>query len=137
MESFVIEGLVAKGGFKAGIPPCRSGKARSAGYLDLCVSDGSRTAYVDCKTYSDKTKGQTLRSFYLSPSPDPKVTKDAYHMLMSFELAMEERQGRRIYVPVRWGIYELSKLDLHVKFEFNASNRELYAWEALLSRGDL
>ena len=90
---------------------------------------------MDCKIYSGKTKGQTFRSFYLSPSSDPKITEDAFHMLMSFELATERRSGTTVRVPVHWGIYELARLKLHVKFEFNASNSELYTEESLLLSG--
>ena len=134
IEKFVVAALTDKG-FRAGIPPCRSGKARSAGYPDIRVSDDARTACVNCKTYSAQTKGQTLRSFYLSPSSDPKITEDAFHLLMSFELATERRSGVRVFVPVRWGIYELARLKLHVKFEFNASNSELYTDESRLLWG--
>jgi len=136
IEDFAVTALRAYG-FKAGTPVCRSGRARSAGYPDIRVTDGSRTAYVDCKTYSAKTKFQTLRSFYLSPSPDPKITEDAFHLLMSFELIPEMRSGRSVFVPRRWGIYELARLNLHVKFECNASNRELYTDESRLYSGNV
>ena len=136
IENFAVKALTAEG-FQAGIPVCRSGRARSAGYPDIRVTDGSKTAYVDCKTYSAKTRSQTLRSFYLSPSPDPKITEDAFHLLMSFELVAERRSGRSVYVPLRWGIYELARLNLHVKFECNASNRELYTDESLLVSGNV
>ena len=136
IEKFAVAALKNEG-FAAGIPLCRSGKARSAGYPDIRVSDGARTAYVDCKTYNVQSKGTTLRSFYLSPSSDPKITEDAFHILMSFELTTESRLGRKVFIPVRWGIYDLSGLKLHVKFEFNASNSELYTDESLLLSGAL
>ncbi len=73
----------------------------------------------------------------MSPSSDPKVTEDAFHLLMSFELARKSRLGTRVYFPVRWGIYELARLKLQVKFEFNASNSKLYTAESLLISGDV
>ena len=102
IERFVISALRDEG-FSAGIPVCASGKSRSAGYPDIAVSDGATNVYIDCKTYSRDTKDQTLRTFYLSPSPDPKITSDAYHLLMSFELRVEERKKGKAFVPARWG----------------------------------
>ena len=58
-------------------------------------------------------------------------------MLMSFELTTENRSGKKVFLPVRWGIYDLSRLELHVKFEFNANNRELYTDGSLLLSGAL
>jgi hypothetical protein len=131
IEPVVIDAL-KKHGFAAGTPRCRSGRMRSAGYPDIRVYDGHRTAYIDCKTYSKRTKDQTLRTFYLSPSSDPKITDDAFHFLMSFEL---EQTDSGVFLPVRWGIYELARLNLHLKFEFNASNRNLYTKDSLLASG--
>ena len=63
IEKFAITALIGEG-FQAGIPLCRSGKARSAGYPDIRVSDGVRTVYIDCKTYNAKSEDTTLRSFW-------------------------------------------------------------------------
>jgi hypothetical protein len=80
-------------------------------------------------------KDTSFRSFYFSPSEDPKITRDAFHLLMSFELDTAERKGTRAFIPVSWQIYTLDKLLIQVKHEFNASNRELYTKEALLAQG--
>ncbi|MEM2991409.1 MAG: hypothetical protein QXQ02_09555, partial [Halobacteria archaeon] len=123
-------------GLKAGKPVTKSGKKKSAGYPDIQIEDKlGRTVYLDCKTYNTLTKDQTFRTFFFSPSEDPKFTKDAFHLLISFELNTIERNGRRAFVPISWRIYTLDKLLIQVKHEFNASNKDLYTKDALLAYG--
>jgi len=137
MEPFVLESL-NQVGFKAGKPTSKSGKKRSAGYPDIQTEDRfGRIIYLDCKTYSAKTKNQSFRTFYFSPSTDPKITSDAFHLLMSFELSVSDRKGERAFVPVSWQIYTLERLLVQIKHEFNASNKELYRPEALLRTGTI
>ncbi|RLC41607.1 MAG: hypothetical protein DRH44_07220 [Candidatus Coatesbacteria bacterium] len=137
IEPFVIDALKHVG-LMADKPFAKSGKKKSAGYPDIEIEDEfGRTIYLDCKTYSSLTKDQTFRTFYFSPSKDPKITKDAFHILMSFELNRVEREGRRVFIPISWQIYTLDKLLIQVKHEFNASNRDLYTEEALLSKGKI
>jgi len=69
------------------------------------------------------------------PSEDPKITRDAFHLLMSFELNTAKRKGKKAFIPISWQIYTLDKLLIQVKHEFNASNKELYTEEALLAQG--
>jgi hypothetical protein len=78
-------------------------------------------------------KDQTFRSFYLSLTDDPKITKDAFHLLIGFELEIDGRRG--VYVPSAWGIWTLDCLMLQIKYEFNANNRQIYASGALLADG--
>ena len=137
-----IESLVLKAlnqvGLKAYRPLSKSGRRKAAGYPDIQIEDEhGRIICLDCKTYSTRTKGQTFRTFYFSPSRDPKITRDAFHLLMSFELDREVRQGARAYVPISWQIYTLDKLLVQVKHEFNASNKDLYREESLLAKGKI
>jgi hypothetical protein len=135
IEPFVVKSLRYVG-LKADMPISKSGKKKVTGYPDIQIDDQSgRRVYLDCKTYSTLTKNQTFRTFYFSPSEDPKITKDAFHLLMSFELDTAERKGERAFIPISWQIYTLDKLLIQVKHEFNASNRELYTKEALLAQG--
>ena len=135
IEPFVVESLRYVG-LKADKPISKSGKKKAAGYPDIQIDDQSgRRVYLDCKTYNTLTKDQSFRTFYFSPSKDPKITKDAFHLLMSFELDTAERKGKRAFIPISWQIYTLDKLLIQVKHEFNASNRELYTKEALLAQG--
>lgn len=135
IEPFVVEALKSVG-LKADKPVSKSGKKKVAGYPDIQIEDqNGRIVYLDCKTYNTKTKDQSFRTFYFSPSEDPKITRDAFHLLMSFELETEEREGKTVFVPISWQIYTLDKLLVQIKHEFNASNKDLYKEEALLAQG--
>jgi len=135
IESFVIEAL-ERVGLKANKPVAESGKRKTAGYPDIQIEDRwSRTIYLDCKTYNTSTKNQTFRTFYFSPSKDPKITENAFHLLMSFELATGKRKRKTAFIPISWQIYTLDKLKVQVKHEFNASNKDLYTKNALLAKG--
>lgn len=137
IEPFVVDAL-KDAGLKADKPIAKSGKRKAAGYPDIQIEDEwNRTIYLDCKTYNSLTKDQTFRTFYFSPSKDPKITKDAFHLLMSFELDTAEREGRRAFIPISWQIYTLDKLLIQVKHEFNANNKDLYKSEFLLARGKI
>lgn len=135
IEPFVVEAL-RQAGLKADKPISKSGKKKAAGYPDIQIENQlGETVYLDCKTYSTLTKDQSFRTFYFSPSGDPKITRDAFHLLMSFELDTAERKGQRAFIPISWQIYTLDKLLVQVKHEFNASNKDLYTKEALLAQG--
>ena len=135
IEPFVVTAL-RQVGLKADKPISKSGKRKAAGYPDIQIEDeNGRVIYLDCKTYNTLTKDQSFRTFYFSPSKDPKITRDAFHLLMSFELTTAERKGKRAFIPISWQIYTLDKLLVQVKHEFNASNKELYTKDALLAQG--
>jgi len=135
IEPFVVSAL-REVGLKAGKPRTKSGKIKVAGYPDIEIVDmRGEVIYLDCKTYNTATKNQSFRTFYFSPSRDPKITKDAFHLLLSFELTREERKGQMAFVPISWQLYTLENLKVQVKHEFNASNRDLYKPEFLLARG--
>ncbi|RKZ01998.1 MAG: hypothetical protein DRQ10_01050 [Candidatus Hydrothermota bacterium] len=137
MEAFVLSAL-KKVGLSARKPHTRSGRVKVAGYPDIEITDTyGRVVYLDCKTYSTTTKTQTFRTFFFSPSKDPKITKDAFHMLLSFELTREQREGKSAFVPVSWQLYTLENLQVQVKHEFNASNKDLYKPEFLLRSGKI
>jgi len=84
-------------------PIASSGKRKAVGYPDIQIEDKSgEIVYLDSKTYNTLTKGQSFRTFYFSPSEDPKITTDAFHLLMSFELDTAERKGKRAFIPISW-----------------------------------
>ena len=137
IEPFVVDAIKYVG-LKADKPISKSGKKTSAGYPDIQIEDeNGRIVYLDCKTYNTLTKDQSFRTFYFSPSKDPKITKDAFHLLLSFELEKAERQQKQAFIPVSWQIYTLDKLLVQVKHEFNASNKDLYKEEFLLAQGKI
>jgi hypothetical protein len=111
-------------GFAARRPVAASGRTRAAGYPDLEAVRDERAFYVEVKVFSPATKDSAQRSFYLSPSTDCKVTRDAHHLLIAVELGLES-SGRYRASRVRW--LDLSRLRCDLKYEFNASNADLYA----------
>lgn len=137
IEPFVLKAL-EECSFKAAKPLSKSGKKKSAGYPDIQIEDmHGRTIYLDCKTYNQKTRNQSFRTFYFSPSEDPKITKDALHLLLSFELDTAARRGGRAFIPISWHLYTLDKLIVQLKHEFNAGNKKLYKKEVLLAEGKI
>jgi hypothetical protein len=91
---------------------------------------GDVPCYLELKTYSADTANTTQRSFYFSPSENPKVTHDALHLLLAYELEQSTNGNRPTFRPVRWKLITLQDLEVDLKFEFNQSNRGLYGKEA-------
>jgi hypothetical protein len=118
-------------GYKADTPKTNSGNKKSTGYPDIVFKDEfGRTNYLECKTYNIKNIDITQRSFYLSPSNQFKVTEDAHHFGISFEIYEEYE---KLYKVRSWKILDLSKLKLDVKYEFNADNKRLYDKEIVIA----
>lgn len=128
IEPFVRAAL-RESGLSARVPVNASGDAQAAGYPDLEIP-GDPPCYLELKTYSAITANTTQRSFYYSPSARPKVTCDALHFLLAFELEKTEHGGKRVFIPVHWKFITLENLQVDLKFEFNQSNRGLYGREA-------
>lgn len=137
IEPFVQDALRAVG-YKANSPTTKSGSKKSVGYPDMEFVDGSgRTNYLECKTYNIANVDTTQRSFYLSPSEDFKITKDAHHFLVSFEIYVEASQGKlNVYKCRKWKILLVEGLLVDVKYEFNSDNARLYAKELVLAEGE-
>ncbi len=122
VEAVVVEALRGLGAVVAR-PRTASGRMRSAGYPDLEADIDGRAFYIEVKTFSAATVDSSQRSFYLSPSTDFKVTHDAIHLLVAVELSPGPEGSYRAK-NVRW--LDLSGLRCDLKYEFNASNRDLY-----------
>ena len=112
-------------GLDARTPATTAGNAQSSGYPDVEIA-GPVPCYLELKTFSAGTANTTQRSFYYSPSTTPKVTRDALHLLLAFELVKGTAAGTNTFVPVRWKLISLQDLEVDLKFEFNQSNRGLY-----------
>lgn len=134
IEPYVKQSLI-KFGYKADTPLTLNGKRKATGYPDIEFQDkDSRWHYIECKTYNIENIDTTMRSFYLSPSEDFKVSKDAHHFGFSFEIFVEKSIGNmHIYKVKNWKILDLSKLELDVKYEFNSDNKRLYDKELILA----
>jgi len=141
IEKFVKAAL-NEVGLKADTPFAANGKRKATGYPDIEIRDKyNRTIYLECKTYNKANLDTTQRAFYFSPSENFKVTKDALHLMLSYELEKVRRKGRVAFVPVHWRLYSLENLTVNVKHEFNQNNRKLYgsqsAQESLLAEDDI
>lgn len=138
IEPFIKEAL-NKVGLEADIPVAKNGKKVAAGYPDLQLTDDfNQTTYLECKTYNLRNIDTTQRAFYFSPSKNPKITKNARHLILSFQIEMGKRKGKRAFLPVRWRLYDTADLLVDVKHEFQSDNRRMYGRKsALLAEGSI
>jgi hypothetical protein len=124
LEPFVRAAL-QEAGLEARIPHTTADRAQSVGYPDIEIT-GPVPCYLELKSYNAATVNTTQRSFYYSPSETPKVTRDAVHLLLAYELEKSERDGKSVFVPRHWKLLTLQDLEVDLKFEFNQNNRGLY-----------
>lgn len=131
----IVRAALKESGLEARVPRTTQNRAQSTGYPDIEIT-APTPCYLELKTYNATTVNTTQRSFYYSPSATPKVTHDAVHLLLAFELTKVERGGKSVFVPTHWKLVSLSALEVDLKFEFNQSNRGLYGdTNATLSEG--
>lgn len=121
MEPFVIESLRNEN-LRALRPKTISGRGKSTGYPDIKISTSGLSIYLEVKTFARRNYSTTQRSFYFSPTDDPKVTEDAHHLAVGFEI---EQTGNE-FTPVSFEILDLYGLPCDLKSEFNSDNRRLY-----------
>ncbi len=138
IEQF-IKSALSEVGYSCQSPKTINGHQKAMGYPDLeFIDEFGRTNYLECKTYNIQNIGITMRSFYLSPSEDHKITKDAHHFLISLEM-IEEKRGEALnqYKCKGWKILSLEKLLVDVKYEFNSDNARLYTKDLILAEGQI
>jgi len=125
IEQYVRAALTEQG-LPATVPAGeKTGKARVAGYPDIAFSFNGENFYLDCKTHDKTTANSSQRSFYLSPTDDPKISCDAVHLILSFETARDGASGA--YQLASYKIVSIEKLTLDLKYEFNSDNRRMYS----------
>lgn len=114
---------------KASTPHSESWREKSTWYPDIEFIDRFwNIQYLEIKTFNIKNINTTQRTFYLSPSEDFKITNDAHHFLMSFEVEqIGKKWSDNIYRCNWWKILALENLDVDVKYEFNSNNKKLYS----------
>lgn len=136
IESFVKK-ILNKNGFKADCPVSKNGRKQSMGYPDIEFKDKyKRTNYLECKTYNIENINTTQRSFYLSPTENTKITRDAHHFLLSFEIYVAKRiRQNSLFKCESWKLLDIEKLDIDVKYEFQSDNERLYKKEMILAQG--
>lgn len=138
IEPFVKK-AIAQNGYRASTPLAKSGKKKAMGYPDIELWDEwGRINYLECKTFNIENISTTQRSFYLSPSNDFKVTNDAHHFVISYEIYPYGRQGsQNIYKCKSWKILTIENLLVDVKYEFQSDNLRLYSKKHALAEGKL
>lgn len=138
IEPFVKNALL-NNGYTADVPRSATGKRKATGYPDLeFVDEFGRYCYLECKTYNIENVATTQRSFYLSPSEDFKITRDAHHFVITYEIYVDGQEGRcNIYKCRSWKILSLEDLSVDVKYEFNSDNLRLYSEELVLAESIL
>jgi len=107
------------------IPQTQEGNTQRTGYPDLEITHHptGRVFYLDPKLYETSSRESTLRSFYYTPrNQTSKVLKPAHHLLIGFSHNGEDGHWQF----ESWSLVDLSKVELTLKSEYNASNRELY-----------
>ena len=138
IEPFIKEAL-REIGYKANTPSTKGGKMKSTGYPDIeFVDEFGRINYLECKTFNIKNVDTTQRSFYLSPSEDFKITANAHHFAVCFEIVVVGRsRDNNIYKCSGWKILNLELLELDVKYEFNSDNSRMYNEKLILAEGKI
>lgn len=135
METYVMQAL-SNAGLTCERPRNSKGNLQSSAYPDILVWDKlGNPIYIECKIYAAKSKNTTLRAFYLSPSKEPKVIQDAKHLLLAFETSSKPitNSANEAYFADAFTLVDLYGLSCNVKYEFNASNREIYKPELILA----
>ncbi|MDR2191925.1 MAG: hypothetical protein LBO62_03480 [Endomicrobium sp.] len=140
VEKIVIDALTYSG-IKAGVPQNKRGHRVSAGYPDISFVYKNVNCYAECKTYNIGSADTAFRSFYFSPSKNSKITQDAVHLLLSFEMYVAGEYGNsRVYKCRNYKILSIESLSLDVKHEFNSDNKRLYSGKdgaVLLAEGKI
>lgn len=127
-----------RAGLQASWPRRANGTAARTGYPDIAIDvDGARPTYLEAKVIGAGSEGSSFRSFYLSPSDNPKVCRDARHILVAFTHDRRENaaDGTERYALTSFKIVDLSKVFGKIKFEYQASNKDMYVGDSVISRG--
>lgn len=117
--------------FECGFPQSAAGKLQRSGYPDLRLhhTGSGKVFYLDPKLFQATSRSSTLRTFYFTSDPDTlKVGEDATHFLVGIE--HDGADGAWKFTS--WDLVDLSRLNVKLKAEFQASNRDLYAEELVL-----
>lgn len=139
LEPFVRQ-AANQAGLRATAPRSSTGRGQQVGYPDILIHDrAGRATYLEVKSFADGAEATTMRSFYLSPSANPKVCMDARHIVLGFGVEATAISGSRdsFYTAVSYKLINLFELQCDVKYEFNSDNRRMYASNLLLASGRL
>jgi hypothetical protein len=99
------------------------------GYPDIeLIDQHGRLTYLEVKI-SSSVKRSSLRSFYYTTGK--KIKTDARHLLLGLLITEEKDKYWKIE---EWTLTDLSKLNVQLKAEFNASNIDIYKPELILAK---
>ena len=99
-------------------------EGKMAGYPDILIERKNKNFYIEVKLAEIKQLDSSLRAFYYQPVKLAKVRRDAVHIMVGFVHRRKKVVGFKIV--------DLSKIDVSLKNEFNANNREIYKREAIV-----
>lgn len=117
--------------FSCGVPRNAAGHLQRSGYPDLRIEHlpTGTVVYLDPKLFEETSADSTFRTFYYEPRRETgKITEDARHLLLGF--AHDGKNGEWTFT--QWHLADLSRLQVTLKAEFSASNRELYQADLLI-----
>ncbi|MFM7181746.1 MAG: hypothetical protein ACKO2G_09835 [Verrucomicrobiales bacterium] len=117
--------------FECGFPHSATGKVQRSGYPDLRIFHpvSGKVFYLDPKLYERASRESTLRTFYFTSDPGTsKVGEDAAHLLVG--IYHDGADGHWKFLG--WDLVDLSYLNVKLKAEFQASNRDLYDEKLIL-----
>jgi hypothetical protein len=124
-------------GLVASWPRRSDGSGGRSGYPDIAISIDGRKSFLEAKVIASGSEGSTFRSFYLSPSDNPKVSEDARHILIAFTHKRVENSpdGLEQYQLTSYKIVDLALVCGKIKFEYQSNNRDMYLGAAVLAKG--
>jgi len=107
------------------VPTTTDGTTQRSGYPDLRIEHvpSGRVAYLDPKLFEETSRSSSLRTFYYEPKArSSKIREDASHLLLG--ISHDGKDGAWTFTGTE--LIDLSRLQVRLKAEFQASNRELY-----------
>jgi hypothetical protein len=127
-EDLLLKKMNAAPHFSCSIPKNTKGNQQRSGYPDLIItytaSDGTQTyAYLDPKLYEKKSRASSFRTFYFEPRTHTnKIHHNALHLL----IGISHNGKQQAWTFTDWELCDLSRFQVRLKAEFQASNRDLY-----------
>ena len=121
-------------GAKTEIPQKEKGRS-GGGYPDRIIwLKKDFPSYLEIKVSREENIGAgSARNFFYQPTADSKIRYSARHLLAGFTIReIKEKQ----WELTRWKITDLWFLQVKLKPEYNADNREIYKSEAVLIEGN-
>ena len=129
VEDRLLAELNKETGWKCSIPKNADGEDQRSGYPDLrLVMEDGGIVYLDPKLYDSPES--TLRTFYYEPKTSTnKIRDDARHLLVAIRHSGKSGSDLRL---ISWKLVDVSKIQVRLKAEFQASNNDMYRAENIV-----